>query len=82
MRIRKQAIGDKNFVGKKIEDKRRQLGMKQRELLEKLNEKGVELNSSGLSKIEGQLRGITDYELKAIAEILSLDLNELLEVNK
>lgn len=82
MRIRKQAIGDKNFVGKKIEDKRKQLGMKQRELLEQLNERGIELNSSGLSKIEGQLRGITDYELKAIAEILSLDLNELLEVNK
>ncbi len=82
MRIRKQAIGDKNFVGKKIEDKRRQLGMKQRELLEKLNDKGIELNSSGLSKIEGQLRGITDFELKAIAEILDFDLNELLEVKK
>ncbi len=79
MRIRKQALGDKNIVGSKIEARRVQMGMKQRELLEELIRKGVELNASGLSKIEGQVRSVCDYELKAIAEVLQTDVNELLK---
>jgi transcriptional regulator with XRE-family HTH domain len=79
MRIRKQALGDKNIVGSKIEARRVQMGMKQRELLEALNKKGIELNASGLSKIEGQVRGVCDYELKALAEVLETDVNDLLK---
>ena len=79
MRIRKQALGDKNIVGSKIESRRIQMGMKQRELLEALNKKGIELNASGLSKIEGQVRSVCDYELKAIAEVLDTDVNDLLK---
>ncbi len=78
MRIRKQALGDKNIVGSKIEARRAQMGLKQRELLEALNKKGITLNASGLSKIEGQIRSVNDYELKAFAQILEMDVNDLL----
>lgn len=80
MRIRKQELGDMNIVGAKIESRRKALGMKQKDLLAQLQVKGIDLNSSGLSKIEGQLRGVSDYELKAIAESLDVSVNWLLDI--
>lgn len=80
MRIRKQEIGDKNIIGQKVEARRKEIGMKQRDLLTQLQIKGIEINASGLSKIEGQLRTVNDYELKAIAEVIGMSLNELLDI--
>jgi len=77
MRIRKQALGDRNIVGAKIEQKRKSMGMKQKDLLTQLQIKGI-LNASGLSKLEGQLRYVTDFELKAISEVLGMSYEELL----
>ena len=76
MRIRKQALGDRNIVGAKIEQKRK--SMKQKDLLTQLQIKGIDLNASGLSKLEGQLRYVTDFELKAISEVLGMSYEELL----
>ena len=78
MRIRKQPLGTRNIVGAKVEAKRKELGMKQIDLLTQLQIRGVELTASGLSKLEGQLRGVADYELKAIAESLNVSLDWLL----
>lgn len=80
MRIRKQALGDRNIIGAKVEARRKEINMKQKDLLTQLQIKGVDLNASGLSKLEGQLRYVTDFELKAISEVLDLSLNELLGV--
>lgn len=81
MRIRKQSLGDKNIVGAKVEQKRKAMGMKQKELLTQLQIKGVELNASGLSKLEGQLRCVTDIETKALAEVLGVSVNWLLGID-
>lgn len=78
MRIRKQEIGECNLVGIRVEQRRRELGMKQKELLTALQIEGVEMNASGLSKLEGQIRKVNDYELLALSKILSISLNELL----
>lgn len=80
MRTRKQELGDKNIVGARVEQQRKSIGMKQKDLLAQLQIKGIDLNSSGLSKLEGQLRGVTDYELKAIAEVLEVPVNWLLDI--
>lgn len=80
MRIRKQEIGDKNIIGQKVEARRKEIGMKQRDLLTQLQIKGIEINASGLSKIEGQLRTVNDYELKAISEVIGMPVNELLDI--
>ena len=77
MRIRKQALGTRNMVGAKIEAKRKELGMKQIDLLTQLQIKGVELTASGLSKLEGQIRSVHDYELVAIADVLGVSINWL-----
>ena len=78
MRIRKQALGNRNIVGAKIEATRKELGMKQMDLLAQLQVKGIELTASGLSKLEGQLRSVNDYEVVAIAEILYVPVTWLL----
>ncbi len=82
MRIRKQALGTRNIVGAKIEKKRKEMGLKQKDLLTQLQIKGIDLNASGLSKLEGQLRFVTDFELKAIAEVLGVTVNWLLEIEE
>ena len=82
MRTRKQELGSRNIVGKAVEERRKALNMKQKDLLTQLQIKGIEINSSGLSKIEGQLRSVNDYELKALSEILNISVNELLGIGK
>ncbi len=78
MRIRKQPLGDRNLVGERVGKRRKEINMKQIELLTQLREKGVEFNASGLSKLEGQIRSVNDYELIALSEILGVSVNWLL----
>ncbi|MBQ0014555.1 MAG: XRE family transcriptional regulator [Oscillospiraceae bacterium] len=78
MRIREQIRGTKNISGALIEAKRKERGIKQVDMIESLALQGVEMTSSGLSKIEGQHRGINDYELLAIANTLDVSVDELL----
>lgn len=80
MRIRKQALGDRNIIGAKVEARRKAINMKQKDLLTQLQIKGIDLNASGLSKLEGQLRCVTDYELKALSEVLNISVGELLDM--
>ena len=78
VRIRKQALGTRNICGAKVEQRRKAIGMKQKDLLTQLQIKGIDLNASGLSKLEGQLRSVNDYELVAIADTLGVTINWLL----
>ena len=80
MRIRKQEIGNRNIVGQKVEARRKEINMKQRDLLTQLQIKGIDINASGLSKIDGQLRSVNDYELKALSDVLGISVNELLGI--
>ncbi len=77
MRMRAQPLGDRNIVGKRVEQRRKSLGMKQKDLLTKLQIKGVDINASGLSKLEGQLRCVTDFELVALADVLGVSIDWL-----
>lgn len=78
MRTRKQELGTANIVGEKITAKRNEIGMKQVDLLTQLQIRGIELTASGLSKLEGQVRGCSDMEVVAIAEILGVTVGWLL----
>lgn len=78
MRKREQEIGTRNLVGVKVERLRQKNGMRQKELLAQLQVRGVLINASALSKLEGQVRTVTDYELVAIADVFGLTIDELL----
>ncbi len=78
--MRKQALGSRNLIGIKVEETRKRRGMKQKELLAQLQVRGVDMNASGLSKLEGQIRYVTDIELVALSEILEVSVDYLLGV--
>lgn len=78
MRLRKQALGNRNLVGAHVELARKNLGMKQKELLAQLQVNGIDMNASGLSKLEGQIRYVTDFELVALSNILNVSVDWLL----
>lgn len=82
MRLRKQALGSRNLVGSRVEAARKKKGMKQKELLAQLQVNGVDMNASGLSKLEGQIRYVTDVELIALSDILEVSVNELLGIEE
>lgn len=77
MRVRKQQLGDRNIAGERVEQRRKAIGMKQKDLLTQLQVRGIDLNASGLSKLEGQLRSINDFELVALADVLGVSINWL-----
>ena len=81
MRRRQQPLGNRNIVGAKIEQRRRELRLKQRDLLESLKTEGVEMNASGLSKLEGQTRAVTDMELRSLSLALDVSVNWLLDLD-
>lgn len=75
---RKQTLGNQNVVGHRVTAIRKKKGMKQCELLAKLQTAGIDINPAALSKLEGQVRFCKDYELSALAEILGVTTDWLL----
>lgn len=82
MKPRMKPYGNKNICGANIERIRKQRGMKQSMLVSKMQVRGVDINPSSLSKLEGQIRAVTDIELKVISEILGVSTEELLKEDK
>ena len=77
MKPRKAEYGTKNICGANVERIRKQQGMKQTTLISQLQLRGVDINPSSLSKLEGQIRIASDIELKVISEILGTTMEEL-----
>lgn len=71
-------LGNRNIVGARVTKARKRLGMKQNELLAKLQLSGVDLSTPALSLLEGQKRPVSDIELNALAAILHVSADWLL----
>lgn len=78
MKPRKLELGDRNLIGKRVTEARMTLGMKQVELLAKLQLAGVDMSIPALSLLEGQKRPVSDIELNALANILEVSVDWLL----
>lgn len=78
MRTRKLALGNRNIIGAKVTLARNIIGMKQSELLAKLQLSGIDISSPALSLLEGQKRPVSDIELNALADILQVSVDWLL----
>ena len=66
-----------NLVGKNIQNFRKAKGMSQQELSVKLELCGVYICRGSISRIEEQVRTVTDIELLAISKVLGVEINEL-----
>ena len=82
MKPRKLALGNRNLIGKRVTEARKAQGMKQVELLAKLQLAGIDMSVPALSLLEGQKRPVSDIELNAIADILDVSVNWLLGRNE
>lgn len=78
MRKRTRPLGDRNIVGARVTAARTRLGMRQCELLAKLQLAGVDISGTALSLLEGQRRPVSDMELSALATILHVSADWLL----
>jgi hypothetical protein len=70
----------KNIVGKRVAEARRgcQPVLTQDALSGKLAGVGIQLDRAAIAKIESDARHVLDYELKALAEVLGVDVGWLL----
>lgn len=78
MRQRKLELGSKNLVGARVTEARQMRGMKQVELLARLQTRGIYISIPALSLLEGQKRPVTDIELAALSDVLGVSVDWLL----
>lgn len=70
--------GKLNVIGYKIKEYRIKNNMTQKELTEKLQLLGIDINKNSLQKIERRDRVIKEYELAAFSQIFNVSTDELL----
>jgi transcriptional regulator with XRE-family HTH domain len=75
-----RAKRSKNISGVRIAAIRKQKGMTQSELAEKVQALGVNLDRAAIAKIENELRCVLDYELAGIASVLKTLPSRLLSM--
>lgn len=70
----------KNIIGRCLAEARRgcKPALTQDALSGKLARLGFQLDRAAISKIESNHRYVLDYELKALAEVLGVEVNSLL----
>lgn len=79
MKPRKNPLGSKNIIGKKVISMRKAKHMKQKDFLARLQTLGMDISATSLSRLEGQYRLVQDYEVVIIAEALDITVEELLK---
>ena len=78
MKTRKLELGTRNLVGARVTLARKRAGLRQYELLARLQTSGIDISSPALSLLEGQKRPVFDYELAALADCLHVSVDWLL----
>ena len=76
---KRREIGDENLIGQRVVAIRKEKRINQKELLARLQTRGIEIGQSGLSELEGQKWKVSDRELLALAESLEVSVNDLLK---
>ena len=79
MFINKSPDGRNNICGKNISKYRKDLGISQRELADRLQIAGLDLDKNAIQRIECGKRFVTDIELIVLSEVLGRTFSELLQ---
>lgn len=70
--------GTRNIVGAKVERVRKAKNMKQKEFVAILQSKGMDISDTSMSRLEGQIRLVQDFEIPILAEALGVTVEWLL----
>lgn len=79
MFINKTIDGKNNLCGEKIAFLRSNLGISQRKLADQLQIAGLDIDKNAIQRIEAGKRFVTDIELKVIAKVFKISVDELIE---
>ena len=71
----KTATGEKNLIGQRLIELRREHHMSQRLLAYQLQLNGYDMDKNVITRIETNKRYVTDVELKALTEIFMFLMN-------
>lgn len=78
MFINKANNGDNNICGKNVARRRKQMKISQRELADRLQLYGLDVDKNAIQRIEAGKRFVTDIELLALSKVLEIGFEELL----
>ena len=67
-----------NICGLRVREAREKLKLSQDQLAARLQTEGLGVNQNSVSRIETGKRIVADFELAALAKVLSVDVNWLL----
>ena len=81
MFINKAADGRNNICGKSIAIFRKELCISQRELADRLQLSGLDIDKNAIQRIESGQRFVTDIELLALSRVLNVSLDTLLNTD-
>ena len=79
MFINKTSDGKNNICGKNIAKFRKEMGISQRELSEKLQLIGLDVDKNAIQRMESGRRFITDIELVYLAKALNRSVLDLID---
>lgn len=79
MFINKSEDGSNNVCGKNVAALRKNLKISQRELADRLQLAGLDVDKNAVQRIECGKRFVTDIELIVLAKVLNVEISELLK---
>ena len=80
MFINKSMNGENNLCGKKVAEYRKHMGISQRQLADKLQLLGLDVDKNAVQRIEAGKRFVTDIEIVFLSKALGVTVNDLLDV--
>ncbi|MBQ8540335.1 MAG: helix-turn-helix transcriptional regulator [Clostridia bacterium] len=79
MFINKTIDGRNNLCGKNISRLRKEMKISQRELADRLQLSGLDVDKNAVQRIESGQRFVTDIELVFFSTVLKVTLNQLIQ---
>lgn len=71
--------GEKNLISQRLIELRRLNNLSQRDLAEKLQLAGYDMDKNVITRIETNKRYVTDLELKALTEVFGVSYGSLID---
>ena len=78
----KSLSNEKNLIGQRLIELRKQHNLSQRNLAHKLQLAGYDMDKSVITRIETNKRYVTDIELKAFTEVFNISYDCLIDGSK
>ena len=75
----RSSSGEKNIIGPRLKELRREKHYSQRDLAAIMQLAGVDMDKNVITRIETNKRFVTDLEVKAIAQIFGVSYQYLLD---